>query len=60
MPFKARAVNQSLLEEEAKKEEEMIERNMNPYTYEYMIKNNMLGCHKYVKKIDYKYFGKYL
>lgn len=60
MPLKARAVSQELLLKDEQKEKEINEQNMNPYTWEYMIKNNMCGCRKYVKKIDYEYFGKYI
>ncbi len=60
MPFEARAVSHEMLMEEAATEKVNVERNMNLYTWEYMIKNNMLGCRKYAKKIDYVFFGKYL
>lgn len=60
MPFAARPVSQELLDEEAKKEQDDEMRNTNPYTYEYMIKNNMLGCRKYARRIDYFHFGKFI
>lgn len=59
MPFKARAVSQEMLLEEERFEAEKKIQNMNPYTYEYMIKNNMLDCRKWIKLIDFKHFGKY-
>lgn len=60
MPFEAKAVSQELLLKDEQKQKEVKEQNMNPYTWEYMIKNNMAGCRKYVRKIDYMYFGKYI
>lgn len=60
MPFAARAVSQELLEKEELEAEKIKERNMNIYNYEYFVKNNLLGCRRWVKEIDYKHFGKYL
>ena len=60
MPFPARAVSHEMLEKEAEKEQQIKERNMNIYNLEYLIKNNILGCRRWVKEIDYQYFGKYL
>lgn len=59
MPFPARAVSHEMLLEEEDLEKEKKVRNMNPFTYEYLIKNDMLGCRKWAKKVDLKYFGKY-
>lgn len=60
VPFQARAVSYEGMIKEKEQEKIDAERNMNPYTWEYLIKNNVLGCRKYVKRIDYEYFGKYL
>lgn len=60
MPFKARAVCQELLDGEEEEERKIKERNINPYNYEYVVKNGMLGSRKWTKEIDLKYFGKYL
>lgn len=59
MPFKAMAVSQDLLDEMKRKEEEEERCNTNPYTMKYVIQNNMGGCHRWLKNIDLKYFGKY-
>lgn len=60
MPFAARAVSYEMLEKEEEKERQRQERNMNVFNYEYLVKNNIFGCRRWVKKIDYQYFGKYL
>lgn len=59
LPFPARVVNHEMLLAEERLEEEKKMKNMNPYTYEYLIKNNMLGCQRWIKLLDFKYFGKY-
>lgn len=59
MPFKAIAVSQDMLDEMKRKEEEEEKYNTNPYTMKYIIQNNMGGCHRWLKDIDLKYFGKY-
>jgi len=60
VPFQARPVCYEDLIKEKQQEKIDAERNRNPYTWEYLIKNNLLGCRKYVRRIDYEYFGKYL
>lgn len=60
MPFEAKAITQEMLEEEARLEKEMEELNENRYTHKYLIQNNFLGIKRWTKKIDYKYFGKYM
>lgn len=59
MPFNAKAVSYESMLRDEQKEKNFKEMNMNPYTWEYMIKNDLLGCRKYTKKIDFCYFGKY-
>lgn len=59
LPFPARAVSHETLLAEERLEEEKKMKNMNPYTYEYIIKNNMMYCRKWIKLIDFRYFGKH-
>lgn len=59
MPFKAIAVSQELLDEQKRQEEEAERNNVNPFTMKYIIQNNMGGCHRWLKDIDLRYFGKY-
>ncbi|XP_063841118.1 large ribosomal subunit protein uL16m-like [Scylla paramamosain] len=43
-----------------REQEEKLEReNLNRYTFKYLIQNNMMGCHSWVKNIDKIYYGKY-
>ncbi|KAL1140669.1 hypothetical protein AAG570_000599 [Ranatra chinensis] len=60
LPFEAMAVSQEILEARKIKEEEMEEKNINPYTFEYLIKNNFGNCHSWIKRIDHFHFGKYV
>lgn len=60
LPFQAKAVSQEILELDAAKEHWQNENNQNPYTMEYLIKNNMDDLQRKVKKIDLLYFGKYI
>lgn len=48
------------MEFELAKEKWQKENNKNPYTMEYLIKNNMDDLQRKVKKIDHVYFGKYI
>ncbi|KAJ1531017.1 hypothetical protein ONE63_005849 [Megalurothrips usitatus] len=60
LPFKAMAVDQKTLLAMKKLEELKEQRNINPYTYKYLIMNNMCGSQNWVKPIDKLYFGKYV
>lgn len=60
LPFKAIAVSHEMLEQmhADKKKNEKI--NLNPYTKQYVIQNNLGGCHRWLSPNDHKYFGEYL
>lgn len=53
-------MSQEIIEWDLMKEQYKKENNTNPYTMEYLIKNNMDDLQRKVKKIDHKYFGKYI
>jgi len=59
LPFKADVVSQQILEEEKKQEAEEPNRNLNPFTFEYCVKNNFTGCRKWLSPYDYMWYGKY-
>ena len=59
LPFPADAVSQEMLVARREEEERLEKDNLNPYTFKYIVQNNMLGCHTWVKNIDKIYFGKY-
>ncbi|XP_063704673.1 large ribosomal subunit protein uL16m [Culicoides brevitarsis] len=59
LPFKAMAMSQEMMDQ-VKLEEERIEKeNLNPWPLKYVIQNNLGGCHRWLKPIDHKHFGKY-
>lgn len=60
LPFKARAVSQTILEEMAEEKERKKKANLNPYTKQYVIQNNLCGCHRWLSPTDHRYFGEYL
>ncbi|XP_073983994.1 large ribosomal subunit protein uL16m-like [Rhodnius prolixus] len=60
LPFKAETVSHEILEERRRLEEKAEEDNLNPYTFEYLIKNNMGNCQSWIRRIDHFHFGKYI
>ncbi|CAB3359754.1 Hypothetical predicted protein [Cloeon dipterum] len=60
LPFKARAVSHEMLNKEKEKEIEDAKRNINPYTMEFVIRNNMGGVQNWISPFDRKWFCKYV
>ncbi|XP_027207235.2 large ribosomal subunit protein uL16m isoform X2 [Penaeus vannamei] len=60
LPFPAEVVSQKMLDAKREKEERLERDNINPYTFKYIIQNNMLGCHRWIRNIDKEYYGKYV
>jgi len=60
LPFRAKAVSYEMMEAEKAENEQLAEANMNPYTAEYLIKNNIGGCHQWISPYDKKWFLKYV
>ena len=60
LPFAAKAVNQEMLEKMATEEKRLDEENQNPWTWKYIIQNNIFGCHKWISKYDKRWFNKYV
>lgn len=54
------AVSQEIMDKMAESKEKMEEENLNPWTWKYIIQNNMLGCHKWISKYDKRWFNEYL
>lgn len=44
---------------EKEKQEELSRQNLNPWTFEYAIKNNMSNCMRWARKHDKFWHGKY-
>ena len=59
MPFPARAVSQGMLEQDAEREKQLEQRNVNPFTFEMCAKGNFLGCHAWLSPYDHYWHGKY-
>lgn len=59
LPFPADAVSHETLVARREQEEKLERENLNRYTFKYLIQNNMMGCHSWVKNIDKIYYGKY-
>lgn len=60
LPIDAMVINQHTLEELKKEEEEIKAKNVNPFTFEYVVKNNMRGCKKWTSPYDEIWYGKYI
>nr|CAG4652160.1 EOG090X0DE4 [Triops cancriformis] len=60
LPFKAEVVSQETMEQKAAEEERLKRENLNPYTAEYLIKNNIQDCHRWVSPYDKKWFWKHV
>ncbi|XP_035691117.1 39S ribosomal protein L16, mitochondrial-like [Branchiostoma floridae] len=59
LPFQAKVVTQEMLEEEEREEEWRRENNQNEFTFEDVVKKNMMGCSQHISKYDREWFGKY-
>ena len=59
LPFPARAVSREMLEKEQEEEQRKIKENVNPFTFEYCVKNNIFGCKISLSKYDQIWHGKY-
>lgn len=60
LPFDAKAVSYEEMEKDRKEEERLERENLNPYTFKYIIQNNLGGCHNWITQYDRQYFGKHL
>nr|CAD7570835.1 unnamed protein product [Timema californicum] len=59
LPFKAEVVSQEIMEMKAEKELREERDNLNPYTFKYVVQNNMGGCQNWISPYDRKWFGKH-
>ena len=60
LPCEAIAVNKDLLERIKQEEIRLTHENENPYTFEWMIRNNIRDCHNFMSPYDQKWFGKFV
>ena len=59
LPFKAEVVSNRMLLEEQKELKRIEHENMNPFTFEYCLKNNMLSSHRWASPYDFQWHGKH-
>lgn len=60
LPFPAAVMTQEMIEQQREEEKRLERENINPYTFKYIIQNNMMGSRIWAKKeLDLKWFGKY-
>lgn len=60
LPFDAMPVSQSMMEKHAESELRKEKENINHYTMEYVLLNNLGNCKNWLSPYDYRYFGKYV
>lgn len=60
LPCKAMAVSQKIIEQMERKKKKLEEENLNPWTWKYIIQNNLLGSHKWISKYDRRWFNEYV
>lgn len=60
MPFEAKAVTHEMMEAERIEEETLEKTNLNPWTWKYIIQNNLAGCHNWITPSDKLWFCKHI
>jgi len=60
LPFRAMAVNAEMLKELDAEEQRLHETNLNPITFEYLVRNNMFDCQRKLSPYDKIWFGKFV
>lgn len=60
LPFPAKAMSYEMMQEEEIKQQKLAASNVNPYTAEYVIKNNIGGCHSWISLYDKRWFFKHV
>ena len=58
--FDAIVVNKEMLDRINAREKELQEANENPYTFEWMVRNNIFDCQSFLSPYDQKWFGKFV
>ena len=58
--FDAIVVNKDMLDRINAREKELQEANENPYTFEWMVRNNIFDCQAFLSPYDQKWFGKFV
>lgn len=59
LPFRAKVVTQESMEKEKEEEQWLEENNQHPWTWKYMIQNNIMNCNRWISPYDKLWFNKY-
>lgn len=59
LPFKADVVSEEILDAEKKLGDVEKMRNLNPFSFEYCVKKNMMGCRSWLSPYDFVWYGKF-
>lgn len=59
LPFEAEPISQEIMDKEKEYEEYVKENNLNPFSFEYCLKHNMLGIRKWASPYDYIWHNKH-
>jgi len=60
LPCNAFVISKEILENWRKEELEIEQTNINPITYERVVKLNMSGCHRWISPYDHRWYAKYV
>jgi large subunit ribosomal protein L16 len=60
LPFEAIAVNVDMLKRMEAEVKRLDETNENPYTFEWLIRNNIFDCHRHISPRDKMWFGRFV
>lgn len=60
LPFDAMVITKDSLKQLYEEREALRARNINPLTYKYMLRNNLMGCQSHVTPYDYEWSGEYV
>ncbi len=60
LPFRAMAISKDLMERLDAEERRLEEVNENPYTFEWLVRNNIFDCQRFLSPRDQKLFGRFL
>lgn len=59
LPVDAMPISQSIMDDLKKEKLELDSKNINPFSFEYVIRKNMTNCHQWLSDYDLKWYGKY-
>ena len=54
------AVNAEMIQKFREEEARLTETNLNPISYEWIVRNNIMNCQQYVSEYDQRWYGKFV